>query len=153
MRVEFTVLGEPISQGSLRSLGAGRPTIASNRDRLDPWRQAVAAAAQKAMTFRGDDGTSGYLPPLTGPLELRATFVFARPKSHYRTGRHAGELKASAPAFCATRPDLDKLLRAIGDALTGIVWRDDAQVAAIVRAEKHYGAPCARIAVEELDGG
>src|SRR5262245_27972633 len=128
MRVEFTVLGEPVPQGSMRSLGAGRPTVHANRRELEPWRQAVAAAALEAIRGR---------PILVGPLELRATFVCARPKSHYRTGRHAGELKPSAPAYSATRPDLDKLLRSIGDALTGIAFRDDAQLV-VVHAEKHY---------------
>lgn len=31
-----------------------------------------------------------------------------------------------------TRPDADKLLRAVGDALTGVVYRDDAQLTTVV---------------------
>jgi len=39
----------------------------------------------------------------------------------------------------ATRPsDLDKLVRAVLDALTGIVWKDDAQVVAL-KATKVQG--------------
>lgn len=149
-RVEFIVLGTPQPQGSLRSLGKGRPTIASNRDRLEPWRQAVAAAALQGMTFHPGDGTISYLPPLTGTLRLTVTFVFRRPAGHYRTGRNAGELKASAPAYVPKRPDVDKLLRAVGDAITGVVCHDDAQLA-VVHAEKHYGnAPCAHVVVEQL---
>jgi Holliday junction resolvase RusA-like endonuclease len=125
----------------MRSLGAGRPTIAANRDHLEPWRQAVAAAATQAIAAG---------PMLAGPLELRATFVFRRPAAHYGTGRNAGKVKLSAPALVSTRPDLDKLVRAIGDALTGIIYRDDAQLA-VVRAEKHYGIPCAHLVVVELD--
>jgi hypothetical protein len=101
------------------------------------------------MTYHADEGTSGYLPPLTGALELRATFVFPRPKSHFGTGRNAGKLKPSAPALVTTRPDLDKLVRAIGDALTGVVFSDDAHLA-VVHAEKHYGSPCAHLVVSDL---
>jgi crossover junction endodeoxyribonuclease RusA len=108
-----------------------------------PWRATVAAAALEAMGGRAQ---------LAGPLELRALFVFARPSSHFGTGRNAGTLKSSAPAYRWTKPDLDKLLRAIGDALTGIVYRDDARIT-IVRAEKHYGnGPAfAHIVVSELE--
>jgi len=57
------------------------------------------------------------------------SFVYARPKGHYRTGRNAAMLRDSAPLFKASAPDLDKLQRALGDALTqaGIV-RDDALI-------------------------
>lgn len=107
----------------------------------EPWRATVAARATAAMNGR---------ELRTGPLRLRATFVFARPASHFGTGRNEGRLKASAPLYVRKRPDVDKLLRAIGDALTGIVFRDDAQIVD-VRAEKHFGQqPCAHVVVEEL---
>ena len=35
---------------------------------------------------------------------------------------------ASAPPFPTVKPDADKLLRALLDALTSQAWRDDAQV-------------------------
>lgn len=61
---------------------------------------------------------------ITGPVTLRVTFVRPRPAGHYgRTG-----LRPSAPAHPTVRPDLTKMLRALEDALTGVVWRDDAQV-------------------------
>ena len=69
------------------------------------------------------------LTPLVGPLEVHAYFVYARPASHYGTGRNAHQLKPSAPAMKHTAPDLDKLQRALGDALTqaGTI-RDDARI-------------------------
>lgn len=70
---------------------------------------------------------SGY-PPWAGPVSLRACFVFPRPKHHLRTGKREGEVKENAPGWKTSAPDLDKLVRALGDALTGIVYRDDAQI-------------------------
>lgn len=143
-RVEFTVLGEPQPQGSktIVQRKGKRPVVREDNPLTAPWRTTIAAAAQKAM-----DG--GEL--LAGPLRLRAVFVFARPKGHFGTGRNEGRLKPSAPLFVRTRPDVDKLLRAVGDAITGFVCRDDAQFVE-VRAEKHYGvSPCAHVVVEELD--
>jgi Holliday junction resolvase RusA-like endonuclease len=142
-RVEFTVLGAPIPQGSKTTIQqkGRRPRMIEDNPLTMPWRQAVAAAALEAM-----DGRQFR----SGPLRLRATFVFRRPKGHFGTGRNEGRLKPSAPLYCRTRPDVDKLLRAVGDALTGIVFRDDAQVVISI-AEKHYGEPeCAHVAVEEL---
>jgi Holliday junction resolvase RusA-like endonuclease len=141
-RIEFTVLGEPQPQGSkmvVQQRGR-RPRMIEDNPLTEPWRSTVAKAAHAAM--------NGEL--LTGPLRLRAVFVFARPRAHFGTGRNEGRLKASAPLYVPKRPDVDKLLRAIGDACTGVVFRDDAQVV-IVSAEKHYGEPpCAHVTVDEL---
>jgi crossover junction endodeoxyribonuclease RusA len=143
-RVEFTVLGEPQPQGS-KTVGrgaGGRSFVREDNPQLQPWRERVERAARAAM-----DGQQVQ----TGPLRLRAVFVFRRPVGHYGTGRNNGRLRPSAPAYVQTRPDLDKLLRAVGDALTGIVCRDDAQLVD-VHAEKHYGeTACALVVVEELE--
>jgi Holliday junction resolvase RusA-like endonuclease len=147
-RLEFTVLGTPAPQGSKT---VGRTREGRNYQREDnpatgPWRQAVTAAALEAA------GELERTPvrQLAGTLRLKVVFVFPRPKGHFGTGRNADRLKPSAPLYVPTRPDVDKLLRAIGDAITGVVCRDDAQIA-IVHAEKHYGDPaCAHVVVDEL---
>lgn len=53
-----------------------------------------------------------------------------RPKGHYGTGRNAGQLKPSAPVWMGKRGagDNDNIEKTIWDALSGIVWKDDAQV-------------------------
>lgn len=133
--IEFTVHGIPAPQGSKTAWG----TEANPNTR--PWRAAVASLAA--------DVTAGR-PLLEGALTLEVIFTFPRPKSHYRTGKNAGVLKDDAPVFHATKPDTDKLLRAIGDSLTGIVCRDDSQFAQ-VRAVKIYGEPAsARVIVRQI---
>jgi len=82
---------------------------------------------------------------LEGPLELKLTFYQPRRASHFGSGRNSAKLKPSAPIYPDKRPDLTKLIRAVEDALTGIVWRDDAQVV-MQRAAKLYGEP-ARVVV------
>ena len=141
--VTFEVAGVPQPQGSKTIAKSGDRTWAREDNReLEPWRNAVAAAATRAM-----DGS----PLLVGPLVVDATFRFPRPKAHYRTGRHAGEVKASAPAWCSKRPDLDKLLRAFGDAIAGIVCQDDAQIAEL-EVVKVYGPPGLEVTVYEIGG-
>lgn len=133
--VAFTIPGIPAPQGSKTPWG----TEANKNTR--PWRATVSAAA--AEKLNGD-------PLLTGPLECAVLFVFPRPKSHYRTGRNAHELRATAPAWHTSKPDADKLQRAIGDALTGVLIRDDALICAW-KVEKRYGEPArAVVAVAQL---
>jgi Holliday junction resolvase RusA-like endonuclease len=140
--VAFVVDGPPAPQGSktVAKSKAGASFVREDNPDTEPWRNAVAARARAAMAGR---------PPLAGPLELDVAFVFARRQSHFGTGRNAGRLKPSAPIYCDKRPDLDKLLRAIGDAITGIVVVDDAAIVEL-RARKAYGSPAAHIAVRTL---
>ncbi len=45
----ITAFGTPVTQGSIRSLGAGRPSVHSNAKRLKPWRVTVKEAALDAL--------------------------------------------------------------------------------------------------------
>jgi|SRR5215831_5274172 len=133
--IEFSVPGIPIPQGSKNAWGG------EDNPHTKSWRETVARAAHGVV----EDG------PLLGPVGVSVVFVFPRPKGHYRTGRYADWLKDSAPSWHTGRPDLDKLQRAIGDALSGIVLRDDSQIAAW-RVSKRYGTqPRADIVVTRLD--
>ena len=64
-----------------------------------------------------------------GPGAVSYRIFFARPKSHFRTGRNAALLRDTAPHRHAQRPDLINLLKCLEDALTGVVWKDDSLVA------------------------
>ena len=139
----FNVDGDAVPQGSKVRSGPGIRD--ANAKALHPWRQHVAACALDAID--ADPALHGVdLPLVMGPVALHVTFVVRRPKSHYGTGRNARQVKATAPWYVATRPDLDKQVRAIGDALLGIVYQDDGQVASL-RAAKVYG-PRAMTTVE-----
>jgi Holliday junction resolvase RusA-like endonuclease len=84
---------------------------------LKTWREDVKAAAVDAMNGR---------IPFEGPVELLVTFVLVKPKSVKRV-------------WPFVRPDLDKLLRSTGDALTSAgVYGDDSQLVKIT-AQKLYG--------------
>ena len=123
-RVSFTVPGVPAPQGSRAPYGG------ESNPRTKPWRAAVAAAAAEAMGDR---------ELLTGPVKLVAVFTYPRPASHYGTGRNEGKLKPSAPTWKKSAPDLDKLVRAVGDALKYVAIRDDAQVCHIEATKVYAG--------------
>lgn len=120
MRVQFTVDGVPQPQGSTRAFipkGWARPIITSANKNLKPWRQQVSGMAKVAM---------GEQPVTERPIWIELRFYFTRPKS-----TKAGVL------WKTTKPDIDKLLRGVLDSLTGIVFRDDSQVA-VVHCHKEF---------------
>jgi Holliday junction resolvase RusA-like endonuclease len=103
----------------------GRTVVTADNKKTRPWRQDVAAAAEKATDENGV--RRRYLGDT--PIVVDVAFYMPRPKGHYGTGRNAGQIKASAPAFPTVKPDVDKLARAVLDALkTAGIYRDDAQV-------------------------
>lgn len=136
--LEFTVLGRPQPAGSKRAFAVrrggaltGKVAVVEDAKRSRPWQALVKAAAHDAI---------GEHDPLAGPLYLEVTFYIARPAGHYGTGRNAGTVKAGSPRWPAVRPDATKLLRGLEDALTGLAWRDDAQIV-VQLARKRYGLP------------
>lgn len=131
--IQFTVLGTPVPQGSMTHLGKGRVKY---RDDLKPWRTKIRAEYARAHSSKR----------ITGAVSIRAEFVLPRPKSHYGTGANAGRIKDSYRDAAATKPgDLDKYIRAVGDALTidtkpvqlAKPFDDDAQITEI-SARKRY---------------
>src|SRR5215472_3525905 len=100
--VHIRVNGRPAPQGSKRHVGNGRMIEMSKA--VGPWREAVRAETQAAVTA-----------PLDGAVGVSVLFWLPRPRSHYRTGRHADVVKPTAPRRPTGRPDLDKLARAVLD--------------------------------------
>ena len=135
-RVCFFVPGIPRPQGSKRYLGPGK-MVESGSKRLAPWRADVRAAAERAI---GDDGP-GVL--WDQPVKVQLTFRLPRPKAHFGSGRNADKVKPSAPRWPAGRPDLDKLARAVLDAITGVVIADDSTVVDLCLRKRyaHNGGP------------
>lgn len=70
--------GTPQQQGSKRNVGGNR-FIEANRN-LAPWRADAIAYLQAEWRGRG---------PITEPVSLDVAFDFARPASHYGTGRQS----------------------------------------------------------------
>jgi len=140
--INFQVIGVPAPGCSKRGFvnpRNGRVIITEDCKRSKPWSALVSSAALDA--HQGE--------PLTGPLRLEVEFVLPRPKHH--TG--ARGLKQSAPHFHTIAPDSTKLLRSTEDALKGICWLDDAQVA-VQSVSKRYGVrPGAVVRVSRLIEG
>lgn len=126
-RITFRVYGDPKPQGSKTRLAHGA-MVESGGAALKTWREDVKQAA-----FAELQRTPFNAP---GAVEVAISFVMRRPLSHFRTGKHAGELKPDAPIMHTQRPDIDKLQRSTLDALTTAGAVVDDCVIAHVRATK-----------------
>lgn len=121
----FTVYGVAQSQGSARAfIVHGHAHVTHSNRNLQQWRLLVADAASRAIAASDPPWTV-----LDGGVRLSCAFFLPRPQSLPK--RHTAHTKAI---------DLDKAIRAIGDALSHIAYHDDAQVCEIVAA-KYYARP------------
>lgn len=118
-RWSFFVEGRPAPQGSKRLVrvrGGTRTLMLESSRHVKPWRETIGAVAR----MKG-------VPCLASDVEVNIVVRYEHPAAHYRAN---GELRGNTPP----RPryaDCDKLCRAVCDALTGIAYRDDRQVAVL----------------------
>lgn len=135
MMISFFAPGEPKPQGSKNQFGGESCKL------LAPWRSLISVIARQAF---------GGIPPLKGSCKIDVAFHFARPKNHFGTGKRSAILKPDAPTWKASKPDSDKLLRAVYDALKGIVVDDDCQFVSGSFTKGYGDQPGAQIRVEEM---
>lgn len=140
--IKFTAYGEPRTAGSKRAFAlrrrdgslvtraGGSPVINVTEDnaKSKDWRRTVAWSAREVF--------SGEL--LRCALKVEFTFYRPRPKGHH--GVHGLSKTGRETPFPIGRPDVLKLARAAEDALTGVVWNDDAQIVLEV-LRKEWGEP------------
>lgn len=126
--VQFVVEGAPI--------GKGRPRASSRSGMVRLYTPAKTVGYEQAIAIAFRQAAPGYVP-LLGPVSLRVNAWFAYPPSWPKKRR---------PLRHVSKPDGDNILKALCDALNGLAWKDDAQVAEVFMA-KHYGS-ASRLVVE-----
>lgn len=135
--ISFWVPGHPQTAGSKRGfVRGGHVNVVDANEKTKPWQAQVALFAQQA--YRG--------PLLDVPLDVSFVFCRLRPKGHY--GKRKGEvyLKPNQLIAPAVIPDALKWARAVEDALTKVIWTDDARIT-IEHIWKVY-ATCEGVAVK-----
>ena len=121
--IEFRVDGNPIPQGSMKVM-QGR-VIHSQGSALAVWRSSVGLAAKAAGAT-----------PSEAPIAIEIDFEMPRPRTVKRD-------------YPTVPPDLDKLIRGVLDALTGIAFEDDSQVIDIIASKVYSASPGAVIRVHQ----
>lgn len=136
MLTKFVVSGRAKPKGSMRAFvpkGWKRPIVTASNTNVKEWERDVRAVAQNY--------SDAYT---TGPVRVRLRFFLPRPKS----------LSSQVTRAHTKRPDIDKLSRAVLDALTGVLWADDSQVCSLT-CRKSYAlinqAPHVEVSINSYD--
>ena len=147
MRVlSFTVVGVAQPQGSTRAFvpkGWARPIITTTNPQNKGWRQTIANCA--ALELQRAEHAGRFF---AGPVCLEVVFYLPRPKKFL--SKKYGQVEVAH----TTRPDIDKLVRSCGDALTKVVWADDSQLTDLIARKRYCAAgehPRAVITVRETN--
>lgn len=119
---QFFIEGTPVPQGSKNAyVRGGRAVLVETSKKLPAWRAAVTQAAQ----------ATGITHPKGRPVTVTCEFVM--PRTQAMRNRQAPPM--------VQKPDVDKLLRAVGDGLTasGMI-HDDSHIVEI-RGVKRRAEP------------
>lgn len=131
--IVFEVFGVPIPKGSTKAFfrpGMRFPVVTADNAQTKPWAQEIIATAYPLRRS----------PLWTGPVSLTVRFQLPKPKS----------LPKSRYSFQIKKPDADKLLRNLKDALIGIFYRDDAQVVESSIKKYYADVPSMIVQIHEI---
>ena len=116
----FKIYGNPIPQGRPRVIKKGAHYSVKDPDKSRIYKDGLHLLGQKHR-----------IEPLpTGPLGLRLTFEMLKPKTVRKRER-----------WRAKKPDMDNLVKAVLDAMNGILYRDDAQIVYLVALKPYSDSP------------
>jgi Holliday junction resolvase RusA-like endonuclease len=143
-RIAFEVLGTPIGQprttsrpvfrrGGAMVMKGGRPVLVKfvpGGHPIHNYREKIAWAARREI---GHEGLGRAILFEEGPVAIRIVAIFDRPKSMIWKRR------AMPRVWKTTKPDGDNIEKGVFDALKGIAWRDDSQIA-LQHVERFIGS-------------
>lgn len=133
--IEVFAFCTPQPQGSAKAyVRGGRAIITSANTKLKPYRSEVAGCALATLEKSGHAAFVKHQP-----IALELSFFFRKPESVPKSRTHP-----------VVKPDIDKLVRATLDALTGVLFHDDAQVVEVVTRKLYASVEGVRILAREV---
>lgn len=138
MQVRFTVFGIPVPQGSKqpftfrdKETGQVRASLSeAGGKNLAIWRNDISVIAQQHRPEQLFDEA----------VAVKLRFYFIRPKS-------ISEKKRPLPCV---KPDIDKLTRAVFDAMKGKIYTDDARVCDLQVKKRYDVTPRVEVEVKPI---
>lgn len=138
--ISFTIPGQPVAKGRPKFARRGAFVTTYTPEKTRSYENLVKMAASAAM--EGQEPSAAPLKLIVGlQLQIPASWSVKR-----RAAAAAGAIKPTK------KPDADNVLKGIKDGCNGIVWRDDAQVVAIMIEKRYSEAPMATVTVQEMEG-
>lgn len=133
--IDFIVYGAP--------QGKGRPRVGRIGSNVRMFTPAKTLAYEGLVAHCGAQAMAGRAL-IDGPVELRLLIDVQIPAS-WSKRKHAQAL--SGEILPTTKPDVDNVIKAIGDGLNGVVWRDDVQVTDVITRKRYSEKPQVRVMV------
>lgn len=139
--VSFRVPGKPIGKGRPRATKRSKHIVLYTPEATATYESTVALAASQAMAGQS---------LMTGPVDVLMRILLPIPASWSKRKQAAAAEGTLVPIV---KPDMDNVIKAIFDAINGVVWVDDTQVADL-RVQRRYGAtPGVSVVVMTLGAG
>lgn len=113
--VRFTI------PGKLRGKGRPRARVVAGHAHIHTDEKTASA---EAMVRTMGAGAMAGADLIDGPIHLSVTVNLNRPASWSKRKRAENPIPTG-------KPDLDNVVKLIGDSLNGIVWQDDSQIASL----------------------
>ena len=138
--IRIVVPGQPVAKG--------RPRVAVRNGRAMAYTPAKTATYENLIALAGQDVMHDLdLDLIDGPISVTVFAHFQMPKGWSKKRRLAA---LTAPEWHTSRPDGDNVLKCAGDALNGVVWRDDSQIASAQIVKTYAETPQLVIEVKSL---
>lgn len=136
--IRFVVPGLPQGKGRPRAVRiAGKARMATPKATV-AYEGLIAHSAMHAMAGQA---------PISGPVAVRMVAIFPVPPSWSKTKRAQALAGVVRPTG---KPDVDNVLKAIGDGCNGVVWVDDSAVVDVVATKRFGVTPGVQVTVEPL---
>ena len=129
-------------------IGKGRPRISTRGgfvrnitpEKTRAYEKAIADSARVQLGMRFE--------PWTGPVALAASFYMPIPKR--MKCPDPDNVRARMAMFHAKKPDMSNILKALEDALNGILWVDDSQIAHANIGKRYSTSPRIEVQATQL---
>lgn len=121
------VAGVPVTQGSMKAFN--NVVVHNNESKISTWRRCIVDAVHRQ---HGEE-----IELLDGPLWLSAAFRLPRPQKLTKKREAEGPIGKNSG-------DVDKFLRCICDALTGVLITDDSRIVHVKDLTKNWAQPGAQ---------
>ncbi len=130
--IHLFIPGNPVPQGRPRACIRGKHASVYEDAKSKDWKKTIAVHAWAYIRecSPGEKWHQSAWQLIDTAIKLNVEFRLLRPKS-------VSVKKRPDPI---TRPDLDNYVKAVKDALTGVLWRDDSQIIEL-EAKKVYDNP------------
>lgn len=138
--IRFFVPGPPRGKGRPRAARMGKHIRLYTDDKTFSYESTVALAASRAMASRA---------PFEGPMSVVMRMRHPVPKSWSKRKR---EDALSDRVLPTVKCDADNCVKAVFDAINGIVWVDDVQVVELALTKRYAATPGVDVFVSQLKG-